>query len=38
VGPNTGLKSQPGVVQILWNHDNHLHARIRFPSSKWGHP
>jgi murein endopeptidase len=30
VGPNTGLKGPPGVVQILWNHDNHLHARIRW--------
>jgi hypothetical protein len=30
VGPNTGLQGPPGVVQILWNHDNHLHARFSF--------
>jgi len=29
VGPNTQLKGPPGVVQVLWNHDNHLHVRIR---------
>lgn len=28
VGPNTGLKGPSGVVQVLWNHDNHLHVRI----------
>jgi murein endopeptidase len=28
VGPNTGLTGPPRVVQALWNHDNHLHARI----------
>jgi hypothetical protein len=29
VGPNTGLRGPPGVVQALINHDNHLHVRIR---------
>jgi murein endopeptidase len=29
VGPNTRLRGPPGVVQVLWNHDNHLHVRIR---------
>lgn len=29
VGPNTGLRGPPGVVKVLWNHDNHLHVRIR---------
>jgi hypothetical protein len=29
VGPNTRLTGPPGVVQVLWNHDNHLHVRIR---------
>ena len=28
VGPNTGFRGPPGVVQVLWNHDNHLHVRI----------
>jgi murein endopeptidase len=28
VGPATGLTGPPGVVQVLWNHDNHLHARF----------
>jgi hypothetical protein len=28
VGPNTGLTGPSGVVQVLWNHDNHLHARF----------
>jgi hypothetical protein len=28
VGPNTGLTGPPGVVQVLANHDNHLHVRI----------
>jgi murein endopeptidase len=28
VGPNTGLDGPPEVVQVLWNHDNHLHVRI----------
>jgi murein endopeptidase len=29
VGPNTGFTGPPGVVQVIWNHDNHLHVRIR---------
>jgi murein endopeptidase len=29
VGPNTGLTGPRGVVRVLWNHDNHLHVRIR---------
>jgi murein endopeptidase len=29
VGPNTGLRGPPGVVQPLVNHDNHLHVRVR---------
>jgi murein endopeptidase len=28
VGPNTGLTGPPGIVQVLWNHDNHLHVRM----------
>jgi hypothetical protein len=28
VGPNTGLRGPPGVVQVLPGHDNHLHVRI----------
>jgi murein endopeptidase len=28
VGPSTGLTGPPEVVQVLWNHDNHLHARF----------
>jgi murein endopeptidase len=28
VGPNTSLRGPPGIVQVLWNHDNHLHARF----------
>jgi murein endopeptidase len=28
VGPNTRLTGSPGIVQILWNHDNHLHVRM----------
>jgi hypothetical protein len=28
VGPRTGLTGPPGVVQVLPNHDNHLHARF----------
>ena len=31
VGPNTRLIGPPGVVQVLWNHDNHLHARFENP-------
>jgi len=29
VGPNTGLRGPPQIVQPLINHDNHLHVRIR---------
>jgi murein endopeptidase len=29
VGPNTGFRGPRGVVEVLWNHDNHLHVRIR---------
>jgi murein endopeptidase len=29
VGPNTGLRGDPRVVQVLAGHDNHLHARIQ---------
>jgi murein endopeptidase len=29
VGPNTGLRGPPAVVQALAGHDNHLHVRIR---------
>ncbi len=29
VGPNTGFTGPHGVVQVLGNHDNHLHVRIR---------
>jgi murein endopeptidase len=29
IGPNTGFKGPRGVVEALWNHDNHLHVRIR---------
>jgi murein endopeptidase len=28
VGPNTGLTGPPQVVQVLSNHDNHVHVRI----------
>lgn len=28
VGPNTGLSGPPGVVQVLVDHDDHLHVRI----------
>jgi Penicillin-insensitive murein endopeptidase len=28
VGPNVGLTGPPRIVQRLWNHDNHLHARF----------
>jgi murein endopeptidase len=31
VGPNTRLTGPPGVVEVLWNHDNHLHARFENP-------
>jgi murein endopeptidase len=29
VGPHTGLRGPPAVVQVLAGHDNHLHVRIR---------
>ena len=29
VGPDTGFTGPRAVVQVLWNHDNHLHVRIR---------
>jgi murein endopeptidase len=29
VGPNTGLRGPPQIVQALGGHDNHLHVRIR---------
>jgi murein endopeptidase len=28
VGPNTGLIGPPDIVQVIPNHDNHLHVRI----------
>jgi penicillin-insensitive murein endopeptidase len=28
VGPNVDLTGPPGIVRAIWNHDNHLHARI----------
>jgi murein endopeptidase len=28
VGPNTGLRGPPGIVEMLSGHDNHLHVRI----------
>jgi len=28
VGPNTGLRGPPGRVQVLAQHDNHLHVRL----------
>lgn len=28
VGPRTGLRGPAGVVQVLPNHDNHLHVRL----------
>jgi len=28
VGPNTGLTGPAAIVEVLWNHDNHLHVRI----------
>jgi hypothetical protein len=28
VGPSTGLRGPPGVVQALAHHDNHLHVRL----------
>jgi murein endopeptidase len=31
IGPNTRLTGPPHVVQVLWNHDNHLHVRLHDP-------
>ena len=28
VGPNTGLTGPPDVVQVLVDHDDHVHVRI----------
>jgi murein endopeptidase len=28
VGPGTGLRGPPGIVQVLAHHDNHLHVRL----------
>lgn len=28
VGPNTGLRGPRGVVEVLRNHDNHMHVRV----------
>jgi hypothetical protein len=28
VGPNTGLRGPPGIVQPLVHHDNHIHVRL----------
>jgi len=33
VGPNSGLTGPPGRVQVLANHDNHLHLRLAAPAS-----
>jgi len=35
VGPHTGLTGPPQVVQVLANHDNHLHVRIAPPAPDW---
>jgi Penicillin-insensitive murein endopeptidase/Zinc carboxypeptidase len=35
VGPNTGLTGPPGIVQVLANHDNHMHVRIGPPPARW---
>jgi murein endopeptidase len=32
VGPSTGLRGPPEVVQALIHHDNHLHVRFRNPA------
>ena len=31
VGPATGLRGPPGVVQVVPNHDDHLHVRLPAP-------
>jgi hypothetical protein len=28
VGPNTGRRGPPAIVQVLFGHDIHLHVRI----------
>jgi murein endopeptidase len=33
VGPNTGLTGPAGRVQLLANHDNHLHVRLPAPTN-----
>jgi hypothetical protein len=33
VGPNTGLRGPPEIVQALDHHDNHLHVRFYNPSN-----
>ena len=35
VGPHTGLTGPPRIVQVLANHDNHLHVRIPRPPPPW---
>jgi len=34
VGPHTGLEGPPRVVQVLANHDDHVHVRFRVPRSR----
>jgi murein endopeptidase len=34
VGPHTHLRGPRRVVQVLWNHDNHVHIRIPWPYSR----
>jgi hypothetical protein len=35
VGPNTRLRGPARIVQVLANHDNHLHVRIAAPGPSW---
>ena len=35
VGPNTRLRGPDRIVQVLANHDNHLHVRIASPAPRW---
>jgi hypothetical protein len=35
VGPQTGLRGPPWIVQVLAHHDNHLHVRIAPPPPRW---
>jgi murein peptide amidase A len=35
VGPHTGLRGPPDTVQVLANHDNHLHVRLAAPPPHW---